>query len=78
MRKQGIGEFDGTALAQQVEEVLEPLTGQEREVVRLRYGLADGYTHTLEEVGQKFGITPERIREIEARAVTRLQLQRGV
>ncbi len=78
MRKQGhgIGEFDPTALTQKMEEALEPLTGQEREVVRLRYGLADGYTYTLEEVGQKLGITPELVREIEVQVVTRLSLLR--
>ena len=47
-----------------------PVTGQEREVFRLRYGLADGYTHTLEEVGQQLGITPGRVREIEVQRIT--------
>jgi RNA polymerase sigma factor (sigma-70 family) len=72
-----LGEFEWTAdLVQWVEEVLEPLSDQEREVVRLRYGLTDGYTYTLKEVGQRFGITRERVREIETEAIKRLQSKR--
>ncbi|MEC8161922.1 MAG: sigma factor-like helix-turn-helix DNA-binding protein, partial [Planctomycetota bacterium] len=49
------------------------LTYREREIVRLRYGLGDGYTYTLEEVGRIFKVTRERVRQIEAKAVRKLQ-----
>ena len=49
------------------------LTAREREIIRLRYGLADGYTYTLEEVGKIFSVTRERVRQIEAKAVRKLQ-----
>lgn len=54
-------------------EVLEGLNYREREILRLRYGLADGYTYTLEEVGDIFSVTRERVRQIEAKAVRKLQ-----
>ncbi len=53
--------------------VLEELNYREREILRLRYGLADGYSYTLEEVGQIFSVTRERVRQIEAKAVRKLQ-----
>ena len=53
--------------------VLDTLTFREREVVKMRCGLSDGYTHTLEEVGRKFKVTRERIRSIEAKALQKLQ-----
>ena len=46
---------------------------REREIIRLRYGLADGYAYTLEEVGKIFSVTRERVRQIEAKAVRTLQ-----
>jgi RNA polymerase primary sigma factor len=49
------------------------LNYREREIIRLRYGLADGYTYTLEEVGKIFSVTRERVRQIEAKAVRKLQ-----
>ena len=49
------------------------MTYREREIVRLRYGLGDGYTYTLEEVGRIFKVTRERVRQIEAKAVRKLQ-----
>jgi RNA polymerase primary sigma factor len=52
---------------------LQTLTFREREIVRLRYGLADGYCYTLEEVGRIFKVTRERVRQIEAKAVSKLQ-----
>ena len=55
-------------LADQVKEVLGELSEKERKILELRHGLTDGITHTLEEVGQKFGVTRERIRQIEAKA----------
>ena len=54
-------------------ELLKTLTYREREIVRLRYGLADGYCYTLEEVGRIFKVTRERVRQIEAKAVAKLQ-----
>ncbi|MDO8564689.1 MAG: sigma-70 family RNA polymerase sigma factor [bacterium] len=55
-------------LGDQVREVLGDLSEKERRILELRHGLIDGITHTLEEVGQKFGVTRERIRQIEAKA----------
>ncbi|MGH7140171.1 MAG: sigma-70 family RNA polymerase sigma factor, partial [Pirellulales bacterium] len=49
------------------------LNYREREIIRLRYGLADGYSYTLEEVGKIFSVTRERVRQIEAKAVRKLQ-----
>jgi RNA polymerase primary sigma factor len=62
-----------TLLKEQLEEVLETLTGREEKVLRLRFGLDDGHTRTLEEVGQEFGVTRERIRQIEAKALRKLR-----
>ena len=56
-----------------IEEVLKTLTYREREIIKLRYGLGDGYSYTLEEVGHIFKVTRERIRQIEAKAVRKLQ-----
>ena len=53
--------------------VLKTLTYREREIIKLRYGLGDGYTYTLEEVGRIFKVTRERVRQIEAKAVRKLQ-----
>ncbi len=61
------------ALKLRLEEVMEDLTYREREIIRLRYGLADGYTYTLEEVGKIFSVTRERVRQIESKAVRKLQ-----
>ena len=60
-------------LRQKIEELLKTLTYREREIIRLRYGLGDGYTYTLEEVGRIFKVTRERVRQIEAKAVNKLQ-----
>ncbi|QEG34561.1 sigma-70 family RNA polymerase sigma factor [Bythopirellula goksoeyrii] len=60
-------------LREKIDELLKTLTYREREIVRLRYGLADGYCYTLEEVGRIFKVTRERVRQIEAKAVSKLQ-----
>jgi len=60
-------------LREKIETVLKTLTYREREIIKLRYGLGDGYTYTLEEVGRIFKVTRERVRQIEAKAVRKLQ-----
>jgi RNA polymerase primary sigma factor len=60
-------------LKEQVEAVLDSLNGRERRVLELRFGLADGRARTLEEVGKEFGITRERVRQIEAIALRKLR-----
>ncbi|MCI0492203.1 MAG: sigma-70 family RNA polymerase sigma factor [Planctomycetes bacterium] len=57
----------------QITKVLKTLSYREREIIKLRYGLGDGYSYTLEEVGHIFKVTRERIRQIEAKAVRKLQ-----
>ena len=56
-----------------LDEVMSDLSYREREIIRLRYGLADGYAYTLEEVGKIFSVTRERVRQIESKAVRKLQ-----
>ena len=60
-------------LREKIDALLKTLTYREREIIRLRYGLADGYAYTLEEVGKIFSVTRERVRQIEAKAVRKLQ-----
>ena len=60
-------------LREKIDALLKTLTYREREIIRLRYGLGDGYTYTLEEVGRIFKVTRERVRQIEAKAVKKLQ-----
>lgn len=60
-------------LKEQVKEVLSALTEREQKIIRLRFGLEDGKQHTLEEVGQEFSVTRERIRQIEAKALAKLR-----
>jgi RNA polymerase primary sigma factor len=60
-------------LKERIEDVLSTLTFREREIIKLRYGIGDGYTYTLEEVGRIFRVTRERVRQIEAKAVRKLR-----
>ena len=61
------------ALKHRIEDAMQGLNYREREIIRLRYGLADGYSYTLEEVGKIFSVTRERVRQIESKAVRKLQ-----
>ena len=62
-----------TMLAEALAEILNTLTQREADVLRMRFGMYDGRNHTLEEVGQKFGVTRERIRQIENKAIRKLR-----
>ena len=63
----------GHLLHEQIEDMLDTLTEREREVLHFRFGLEDGHSYTLEEVGKKFNVTRERIRQIEAKALRKLR-----
>jgi RNA polymerase primary sigma factor len=63
----------GEMLKDRIEQVLKSLTYREREIIKLRYGIGDGYTYTLEEVGKIFKVTRERVRQVEAKAIRKLQ-----
>jgi RNA polymerase primary sigma factor len=71
-RSPSIGATHGM-LRNRINKVLKTLSYREREIIKLRYGLGDGYSYTLEEVGHIFKVTRERIRQIEAKAVRKLQ-----
>jgi len=60
-------------LRDKIDLLLKSLTYREREIIRLRYGLVDGYSYTFEEVGRIFKVTRERVRQIEAKAVSKMQ-----
>jgi len=64
---------DKQLLKEQVKDLLNGLSDREREVLEMRFGLKDGQDHTLEEVGKHFGVTRERIRQIEAKALRKLR-----
>jgi RNA polymerase primary sigma factor len=66
-------EINRDSLRSRIAEVLSALDYREREIIRLRFGLADGYSYTLEEVGKIFAVTRERVRQIETKAVRALQ-----
>lgn len=61
------------SLKEKIEAVLKCLTYREREIIKMRYGLGDGLTYSLEEAGRVFKLSRERIRQIEAKAVRKLQ-----
>ena len=65
-------------LKNHVTEVLSELTPREQKILKIRFGLDDGVTHTLEEVGQEFGVTRERIRQIEAKALEKIRIHTSV
>ena len=71
--KSPIAEATFTMLKERIEEVLRTLTEREAKVIRLRFGIGDGYPRTLEEVGTEFQVTRERIRQIEAKALRKLR-----
>jgi RNA polymerase primary sigma factor len=60
-------------LKERIDLVLKTLSYREREIIKLRYGIGDGYTYTLEEVGRIFKVTRERVRQVEAKAIRKLQ-----
>lgn len=60
-------------LREKIVEIMDDLTPREREILTMRFGLTDGVTHTLEEVGKRFGVTRERIRQIEAKALEKMR-----
>ena len=64
-----------TLLKKHIGEALEGLTPREQKILKIRFGLEDGVTHTLEEVGREFGVTRERIRQIEAKALEKIRKQ---
>jgi len=65
-------------LAEYVSEVLQDLDPREQKILRMRFGIEDGVTHTLEEVGKEFGVTRERIRQIEAKALERIKEHKDI
>jgi RNA polymerase primary sigma factor len=65
-------------LRERLKEILVDLTPREQKILAMRFGLEDGITHTLEEVGNEFGVTRERIRQIEAKALERIREHRGL
>ena len=62
-----------TLLKERLKEILIDLTPREQKILSMRFGLEDGITHTLEEVGNEFSVTRERIRQIEAKALRKLR-----
>ncbi len=65
-------------LKEQIQDVLGTLSEREQKIIRMRFGLDDGKNHTLEEVGQEFAVTRERIRQIEAKALAKLRKNKDV
>ncbi len=71
-------ESSKTILKDQLQEILDELTEKERTIIELRYGLKDGISHTLEEVGRKFDVTRERIRQIEAKVHEKIRVNEKI
>ena len=67
-----------TLLRERLKEILVDLTPREQKILAMRFGLEDGITHTLEEVGGEFSVTRERIRQIEAKALERMREHRAL
>jgi RNA polymerase primary sigma factor len=65
-------------LSDQVKEILGDLSPKEQKILEMRHGLTDGITHTLEEVGKEFGVTRERIRQIEAKAHEKIRVHEKI
>jgi len=65
-------------LKRHLRDILVNLTGREQKILKMRFGLDDGITHTLEEVGREFGVTRERIRQIEAKALEKIRKHKGM
>ena len=61
-----------------VRNVIKDLTPREQKILEMRFGLSDGVSHTLEEVGREFDVTRERIRQIEAKALIKMQSMQGI
>ena len=61
-----------------VQEIIASLTSREQKILEMRFGLIDGVAHTLEEVGNEFDVTRERIRQIEAKSIERIQKHKGI
>ena len=61
-------------LGDRLKEILIDLTPREQKILDMRFGLTDGITHTLEEVGREFGVTRERIRQIEAKSLDKIRI----
>lgn len=73
---ESISPFDAASnvmLSDQLDQILDGLAERERRVIKLRLGLEDGHTHTLEEVGKEFGVTRERIRQIESKTIAKIR-----
>ncbi len=66
-------EVSHSILTDQITEILDTLSEKERKILEMRHGLLDGTYHTLEEVGKEFGVTRERIRQIEAKALEKIR-----
>jgi len=65
-------------LKERMKEILVDLAPREQKILEMRFGLEDGITHTLEEVGNEFGVTRERIRQIEAKSLEKIREHRGL
>ena len=65
-------------LKDHISEILDTLTPREQKILKIRFGLEDGVIHTLEEVGQEFGVTRERIRQIESKALEKIRVHGSI